>query len=152
MLRFRLTPEAGTRQRLHVLLSWLGVLGLAGLGFLLSCIGWEVRRLSNSAMCQFGGDRVMALARLVDGEDIPLNRKNEAVWALGQLGDARALSTLEKWYYGGPCNHDSTICQYELKKAIAKCRGGVNFLAPTWRWAVQPTDSLKVKPAREVMP
>lgn len=118
MLRFRLTPDTNTRQRLHVLLSWLGVLGLAGLSFLLSCIGWEVRRLSSSAMRQFGGDRVTALTRLVDRETIPLNRKNEAVWALGQLGDARVLSTLGKWYYGGPCNHDSTICQYELKKPL----------------------------------
>ena len=152
MLRFRLNSESDTRQRLRVLLSWLGLLVAAGLCFLLSCIGWEVRRVSNDAMVQFGGDRVTALTRLVDAQAVPLNRKNDAVWALGQMGDGRALPVLEKWYTGGPCNHDSTVCQYELKKAIAKCRGGANILAPTWRWAVCPKDSLKVQRFHEEAP
>jgi len=60
-------------------------------------------------------------------------KRNHAIWALGQLGDKRALPSLEKLYTGEPCDHSKYVCQYELKKAIKLCRGGLNITAWTWR-------------------
>jgi|GEM_PF-587041 len=142
MIRFKLPENPENRDRIQVLLSWLAALLLAGFLFMMTCISFDVNRTSTIAMKKFGGDRVTALTRLIEAPEITLNVKNDAVWALGQLGDERALPTLERYYHGGECNHDSTLCQYELKKALTKCRGGFNPTALTWRWAVQPKDSL----------
>ena len=75
-----------------------------------------------AAQREFEGDEVQALMALVQSERHSLSERNQAVWALGQLRDARALSVLEKYYYGGPCNHARFICQRELEKAIDGCR------------------------------
>jgi hypothetical protein len=55
------------------------------------------------------------------------------VWALGHLGDARALPVLESHYTGGPCDHSRLLCQRELEKAIRLSRGGLNLPALVWR-------------------
>ena len=53
------------------------------------------------------------------------HERNEAVWALGQLRDPRALPVLESAYassYAGtPCNPNLFLCQYGLDKAIEAC-------------------------------
>ncbi|MBF0208082.1 MAG: hypothetical protein HQK53_14480 [Oligoflexia bacterium] len=53
--------------------------------------------------------------------------RNNAIWALGQLADRRALPALNKLYLGTISpreSGDSTISQYELKKAIQWCEKG----------------------------
>jgi len=89
----------------------------------------SVKEISAEATQQYPGDRVEALITYVKSENHSLRQRNRAVWALGQIGNQRALPTLEKSYTGGPCDHDSRLCQRELQKAIKLCKGGLNATA-----------------------
>jgi hypothetical protein len=96
-------------------------------------IGSGVRSVGAAALGEQPGDRVAAIMAYADAPAHSLKDRNRAVWALGQLGDPRALPVLEKYYTGQPCDHDRALCQYELKKAIKLCRGGTNLSAFVWR-------------------
>lgn len=111
------------------------VLGLMFAGFLAICsvIGSGVRNISAEALHEQPGDRVLALMTYVESQEHSLRDRNRAVWALGQLGDRRALPVLERYYTGGPCDHERFLCQHELKKAIDLCKGGTNISAWFWR-------------------
>jgi hypothetical protein len=115
----------GTRKRRTWLFVTGAVLAVAVVGAfgLQWWIRMDVRVTADAAATEFSGDRVQALARLVDCERCPLNRRNRAVWALGEMGDAAALPTLREHYTGAPCDHDTALCQYELDKAIRKIEG-----------------------------
>jgi hypothetical protein len=69
------------------------------------------------------GDDVAALTDFVKSQSHPLAERNKAIWALGHLGDGRALAVLESVYTGELCIHDEILCQYELEKAIKACGG-----------------------------
>ena len=109
-------------------LSCLAVLLIA---FVLIC--WSIRsgvkEMSAEAVSQYPGDRVEALMAYVDSDHHSLRQRNRAVWALGQIGDTRALPVLEKYYTGGPCDHANSLCQGELGKAIKACSGALNATA-----------------------
>lgn len=98
---------------------------------------WSIRSgvhaASEAALHDEHGDRVLALMAYVESPKHALRARNRAVWALGQLGDARALPVLEKHFTGGECDHDRVLCQHELRKAIRLCRGGTNISAWIWR-------------------
>ncbi len=99
-------------------------------------IGYEVRSQCQAATETYGGDCVAALVQLLDDEDNGFRERNNAIWALGQLGDSRALPSLQRYYTGDiPPREllDQTISQYELKKAINLTSGGVNLVAWVWR-------------------
>jgi len=101
-----------------------------------SFIGYEVKTKCVQARDRYGGDCVEALSRVVDDESSSFSSRNSAVWALGQLGDARGLSVLEKYYTGNIPTRESwngTLSQYELKKAIKLVSGGFNITAVAWR-------------------
>jgi len=68
-------------------------------------------------------DAVAALMAVVADENIDPRERTQAVWALGQMREPRALPLLESLYTGEPCDHDLRICQYELGKAILKIKG-----------------------------
>jgi len=89
----------------------------------------SVKDISAEATRQFPGDRIEALITYVDSEDHGLRQRDRAVWALGQIGDERALGALEKSYTGRPCEHDNCLCQRELQKAIKLCSGAFNATA-----------------------
>jgi hypothetical protein len=89
-----------------------------------------VKQISAEATQQYPGDRVEALIAYVKSEDHSLRKRNLAVWALGQIGDKRALPVLTESYTGQPCDHDHYLCQGELQKAIKLCQG--NFNATAW--------------------
>jgi hypothetical protein len=55
-------------------------------------IGSSLRHFSRSAQSQFPGNRIEALIALVKCESCNRRDRNNAVWALGQLGDQRALA------------------------------------------------------------
>lgn len=87
-------------------------------------------------------DCVTALTTQLRDESQSYGDRNDAIWALGQYGDSRALSALNDYYTGKiperePWNE--TISQYELSKAINLLKGGFNLsvifraliLAPT---------------------
>ena len=97
------------------------------------CICFSIRssakEISAMAVREFPGDRIVALMTYVDSKNYGLRQRNRAVWALGQIGDERALTTLEKFCTGGPCDHESRLCQGELQKAIKLCKGSLNATA-----------------------
>ena len=96
-------------------------------------IGSGVRDASAASVAAYGGDRVDALISVVNSPAHSLHERNRAVWALGQLGDERALPVLERYVTGQPCDHARGICQHELSKAIRLCRGAKNISAFLWR-------------------
>lgn len=119
------------------LVYWWPVLGI-GVVLLLSGgfvgLAWHLQasayELGARAMGEFPGDEVEALSALVQSEERTLAERNRAVQALGQIGDSRALPTLETFHTGQPCQHDKFLCQRELRKAIDRCRG--KNWAPAW--------------------
>jgi len=100
------------------------VVGLAALVGLVALVEVELRRACAVACQENPGDPVDALIAVACSEDNSLRERNRAIWALGQLRDARALAVLETLATGGPCAHDEYVCQYELGKAIRACKGG----------------------------
>jgi len=88
-----------------------------------------VKEMSTEATKEYPGDRVEALIAYVRSENHSLKKRNRAVWALGQIGDNRALAVLESFYTGGGCDHEKQLCQRELKHAIHGCKGGLNLTA-----------------------
>jgi len=99
-------------------------------------IGLGVRSFSQTAQANFPGKRVEALVAMVECESCSLQDRNHAVWALGQLDDARALPVLEKYYTGARCDHLKKLCQNTLQVALRHLRHqdsnrSESFL---WRW------------------
>jgi len=105
---------------------------IAFLGSIMS-IGAGVSKYCKEAQNYHKGDCVQALITYIDSNEHDLSTKNKAVWALGQLGDERALPVLRKYYTGMPCDHERYLCQYELEKAIKWCETKNNLLGPLWR-------------------
>ncbi len=110
-------------------------LGFLVISFLAVCfiIGHGVHSIGEKALREHPGDKVAALMALVESEQHTYHDKNHAVWALGQLGDRRALPLLRKYYTGGESDENTSLSQYELKKAIALCEGATNIGALVWR-------------------
>ena len=118
------------RRQLRNLARWWPValaVAIAVMAVGLSMVIWMIRSgvAEDEARAQreFPGDRVEALMALVDSDRHPFRERNRAIWALGQIGDPRALPVLRKHYTGAECQHDKYLCQRELKKAIDTCSG-----------------------------
>jgi hypothetical protein len=125
-----------TRIKSPALTLWL----TAGIGLLLLAyggvclvIGAGVDDAMTRALDRFPENGTGALISVARSADFPLKDRNRAVWALGQLGNVRALAPLESLRTGKPCDHAVAVCQRELKKAIRQCRGGVNITRWAWR-------------------
>ncbi len=124
-------------RRLVRFISGAAVIALVLIAALLLGTSWliesGVHAASEAALLERPGDRVPALMAYVESPTHALRARNRAVWALGQLGDARALPVLEKHVTGRECDHARALCQYELRKAIRLCRGATNMSAFIWR-------------------
>lgn len=99
-------------------------------------ISASVKNTCEFAQKKYGEDCVDSLILSLDDEKNSYKERNHAIWALGQLGDSRALPTLKKYYTGSIPNReplDDGISQHELKKAINLLDGGVNLGAWAWR-------------------
>ncbi len=116
------------------------VIGISIIVFLfligVTWIGHDVKAQCKDATAKYGGNCVYALSALLDDENNSFRERNSAIWALGELGDRKALPVLKKYYTGNiperePLN--KMISQYELKKAIALCEGGTNITGVFWR-------------------
>jgi hypothetical protein len=74
---------------------------------------------------------------MTEDNNMGYREKNNAIWALGQLEDVRALTYLQKYYVGydgkTKTKLDETLSQYELYKAIKLLDGGFNATAFLWR-------------------
>ncbi len=119
---------------------------VAGIGFLMllfmffvtaSWIGYEVKEVCKEAMLKYEGDRVEALIKLLEDDAADFRARNSAAWALGQLGDRRALAAVKKRYKGyekgSRCDRGAELCRYELYKAVKLLEGGPNISAFVWR-------------------
>lgn len=101
-----------------------------------SWIGYDVKSYCQNAQQQYEGDCVDALIQVLSDESKDYKTRNSAIWALGQLGDSKAIPILERYYTGNIPDReslDSTISQYELRKAIKLARGGFNMTAFIWK-------------------
>jgi hypothetical protein len=116
----RVVSRAGVAGLVLIAALWLGSSWLIGSG---------VRAAGEAALLERPGDRVLALMAYVESPKHTLRERNRAVWALGQLGDARALPVQERQVTGRDCEHGRVLCQYELRKAIRLCRGATNLAA-----------------------
>lgn len=101
-------------------------------------IGHEVNRLCQEGKWEYHQTNcVNALIMILDDERQGYRTRNQAIWALGQLGDQRALMTLQKYYTAQIPDReplDEMISQYELQKAIKLVQGSPNLLALLWRF------------------
>ena len=104
---------------------------------LANLIGDEVENRCEIAQQRYEGDCVEAQMKLIEDETIDYGEKNSAIWTLGQLGDKRALSFLQKYYIGYDGDNgtkwDEALSQYELYKVIKLLDDGFNITAFVWR-------------------
>lgn len=99
-------------------------------------IGLGVRERCKMARQKYGGECVESLILFLNDESNDFRSRNSSIWALGQIGDNRALPILRKYFTGNIPNRepiDKTISQYELKKAINLIESGFNLSAFVWR-------------------
>ena len=124
----RLNAPATLRNRILGVAACFLLFVIAGYAALFASIYAGVTGVARSAITKYPGDRVQALCTLVDCQICSLADRDHAVWALGQLRDARALPILMKYYTGRKCNHASDLCQHELRKAVE----AIQRTPPVW--------------------
>ena len=99
-------------------------------------IGYDAKTICQNAKRTYEGDCIESLISLLKDEKQGYRERNNAIWALGQFGDTRALPVLKSYYTGNIPDReplDKTISQYELKKAVNLAGGGTNISAFIWR-------------------
>jgi hypothetical protein len=119
-------PAPPAEAKLRALLAWAAAAAILGVLFFFGLREYgsmEAAATGERAQLRFQGDPIEALIELAGCEACDLRDRNRAVWALGQLGDRRALPPLRRQVRGRPCNHAVEICQRELQKAIRKLEG-----------------------------
>ena len=113
----------------------LTILALYGYGCHLIFSG--VQKITREAQASYGGEPVIALIALVEDESAPFEKRNTAIWALGQIGDKRALPVLQKLdtaeVQHPPYDSTAYIVQYSVEKALKHING---FTVTKWmyRW------------------
>lgn len=117
---------------LYVIAAGLGIVFLS-LVIISFWIGLGVKKECQKAQQEHRGNCVKTLSAFIEDKKNTFKEKNSAVWALGQLGDPKALPVLNKYYTGEECEHDKFLCQYELEKAIKLTKGSFNITARFWR-------------------
>lgn len=122
------------------IIIWAMSIGLAALMLLFISTSFMIERSVKEkcklAQEKYAGDCVESLSQVLDNEAENFRSRNSAVWALGQLGDKRAVSVLEKYYTGNIPSRESldgTLSQYEIKKALHLIRDGFNATSFFWR-------------------
>lgn len=106
--------------------------------FFICCawIGYEAKSLCREAKYEYGGDCVSSLIKTLNDENKDYKKRNDAIWALGQFGDKKALPALQSYYTGNIPPREplrKMLSQYELKKAIKLVQGEPNITASFWR-------------------
>jgi hypothetical protein len=132
-------PAKNPKRLISIFVGGVVLLAIAYVSISL-VIGRGVRSIGETALREFPGDRVSALMALVESDQHSYRERNRAIWALRQLGDARALPLLEKNCTGKESDERNELSQYELKKAIELCEGATNTSAFVWRRGALTTD------------
>ena len=132
--------ESTSRLRKILLRGILIVLLVCVVGVLLLSLSIElgVKRICARATRAYPGDKVEALMMFVKSDEYGYDAQrysanNRAFWALGQLGDKRALPFLRDLVTGQPCDHETNLCQGEIKEAIQKLESN-GFNLPKFLW------------------
>ena len=136
--------KSTSRLRRILLRGTLIVLLVCVVGILVLSLSIElgVKKTCGMATRAHPGDKVEALMKSVKADEYGYDAhryraNNHALWALGQLGDERALPFLRNLATGEPCDHETNLCQGEIQKAIRKLEGnGFNLPAFLWRGIV----------------
>lgn len=123
-------PRFGRVRSGLLLVVVLGVGCVLTVGLL---IGHQVDRAIDRAQQHHPGAPLDALVATATDDDIDLELRDSAIWALGQLGDPAALTTLEGLVSGERCDHANDVCQRGVRRAIEACEGAWNLSAPIWR-------------------
>jgi len=113
----RVNASATLRNRVLGVSAVFLLFVIAGCAAVFASIHVGVNDAARSAMTKYPGDRVQALGAVVDCPNCSREERNRAVWALGQIRDARALPILMK-YYNQPGQTCRQVCQHELQKAV----------------------------------
>ena len=129
---------AGSKRVLFYGLAAIVVIGACILWLTMHWISSDVRAACYEARQEFGGDCVEALMAYASSAQHTFKERNDAIWALGEIGDKRALPVLEKLLHTeklcpSPCNVSTYMCQYSVEKAIRLCEG-LNIARWVWRW------------------
>lgn len=109
----------------------LTVIVLFGIGTRL--IFTSVQTIATEAQSIYQGQPATALISLIKDEKALFEKRNSAIWALGQIGDQRALPALRNLDTGeiqqAPYDSTSYILQFRVEKSIKQ----INRFSPT-RW------------------
>ena len=132
--------ESTSRLRKILLRGMLIVSLVCVVGVLLLSLSIELslKRICARATRAYPGDKAEALMMSVKSDEYDYDAQryranNYAIWALGQLGDQRALPFLRGLRTGRPCDHETNLCQGEITKAIQKLEGN-EFNLPQFLW------------------
>jgi hypothetical protein len=135
-----------SRSRVRKVLVW-GMpiaLSICAVVVVLFSLGIElgVKNICGAATRRYPGDKVDALMMSVKADQYAYNAhvykaNNHSFWALGQLGDQRALPFLRDLLTGEACDHETNLCQGEIQEAIQKLeRNQFNLPKFLWRRAL----------------
>jgi hypothetical protein len=118
---------SGKKRIIFIVMAAGTMLVLVLFGLSLVQIYSSVKTRCDNARHEFGGDSVEALMALIESDARSFKERNSAIWALGQLGDRRAVPFLQNLITDEdqPPPYDSSryIVQYSVKKALKSCRG-----------------------------
>ncbi len=134
-------PVKSTSRLRRILLKGIPiVLFVCVVGIILFSLSIElgVKKTCEMATREYPGDKVEALMMFVESTENGYNAdrysaNNHAFWALGQLGDKRALPFLKNLLTGEPCDHETNLCQGEIQEAIQKLKRN-QFNLPKFLW------------------
>ena len=108
------------------------------LGFLVTStwIGLTVRENCLWAESKYKSDCVESLIETVADEDNSFKQRNDAIWALGQIGDERAKESLLEYMPKTIPDrepYNEVISGYEIQKAVNLIESGFNPTKFIWK-------------------
>lgn len=124
---------------MRVKIYLLVVLVMVNIGWVITStwVGYRVRSVCIAATQIYSGGCVEALTKVVDEEKHDGQFRNRSVWALGQLGDQRALSVLQKHYQISSItaqnSNSSSLNRHDLQASINLIKQSHNITALWWR-------------------
>lgn len=97
-----------------------------------------VSDIATTAQERHSGDPVAALMSMLRSEEATSAEKNRAIWALGQIGDPRALPLLHELdtdeMQPKPFRSSEYIVQYSVEKAIYQIESELIVTRWMYRW------------------
>lgn len=90
----------------------------------------QVQETCKAAVSIYPGDKIQALINVSKNQSTCTKDKSRALWALGQLGDKKALPYLFENFDG---IEETDLCIYEAQFAIEKIKNE-SFNLPGFLW------------------